>query len=68
MYVGVSDKARKITIGFGKMEAIGDFVKNSFSGVMEWVGVRTERVRGWRGRMGSEETGSSTCRQLLGKA
>lgn len=26
---------KKITIGFGKMEAIGDFAKNSFSGAME---------------------------------
>lgn len=36
MYVGVSDKARKkITIRFGKMEAIGDFAKYSFSGAVE---------------------------------
>lgn len=46
MYMGVSDKARKITIGFGKMEAIGVFVKNSFRGVMDWGGVRMERVGG----------------------
>lgn len=65
MYVGGSDKARKITLGFGKMEAIGDFVENSLNGVMDWVGVRLEGIG--RG-MGDEKTGSSMCRQLLDKA
>lgn len=45
MYVGVSDKARKITIGFGKMEAIGGLCEEQF----QWsdgLG-RSENGEGW---------------------
>lgn len=42
------DKARRVTPGlFDKMEAIGDFPKNSFSG-MQWIGWGQD-WRGWQG-------------------
>lgn len=46
------DKVRKVIVGFDKMEVIGDVVKKSFSGVMDWVGVRLEEVGR---RFGGEE-------------
>lgn len=46
------DKARKVTVGFDKMEATGDVAKKSFSGAMDWVGARLEEVGR---RLGGEE-------------
>ena len=39
-------KVRKVTTGFGKMEAIIDFAKNSLSGAVDWVRARSEGLGG----------------------